>query len=217
MSELAAGTAELHFVGNATVLIRYGDLTLLTDPNFLHRGQRASLGHGPTSRRLTEPDLDSRALPSDLSAIVLSHLHGDHWDRMASRLLPPVMGSLLHFGEVGGEARLRMYLTGDPLMFAGIREIAHRFPEIDLAVVHLGGTTLPGGLLVTMDGLQGADLLETIQPRRALPVHDDDYTVFRSPLEHFLREVAQRGLQNTLVHCARGERVRVGARGEVAA
>ncbi|MGX1298856.1 hypothetical protein RKD35_000344 [Streptomyces albogriseolus] len=48
-------------------------------------------------------------------------------------------------------------------------------------MLHLGGTTLPGGLVVTMDAEQGADLLDVIRPYRALPVHHDDYGVFRSP------------------------------------
>ncbi|MFC7644726.1 hypothetical protein ACFQX6_31590 [Streptosporangium lutulentum] len=37
------------FIGNATMLIRYHGFTLLTDPNFLHRGQRAYLGYGLSS------------------------------------------------------------------------------------------------------------------------------------------------------------------------
>ncbi|MCK8678233.1 MBL fold metallo-hydrolase [Streptomyces lichenis] len=274
MAVLPSGAAELHFVGNATLLIRYGDLTLLTDPNFLHRGQRAYLGHGLVSKRLTEPALDVRDLPPDLDAVVLSHLHGDHWDRVTRRhldrslpvvttphaarrlqglhgfrramglrtwedtlvsgerqqvrvtslpgahargpaaaLLPPVMGSLLEFGDLGGPVRLRIYLTGDTLLFDGVREIARRCPDLDLAVVHLGGTTLPGGLMVTMDGWQGVELLETVRPRRALPVHYDDYTVFRSPLEDFLRRAEERGWAGSLVHCARGEQVTVTAGG----
>jgi L-ascorbate metabolism protein UlaG (beta-lactamase superfamily) len=79
-------TAQLTFVGNATMLIRFGDLTLLTDPNFLHRGQRAYLGYGLSSKRLTEPALSIEDLPV-LDGIVLSHLHGDHWDRVAHRVL----------------------------------------------------------------------------------------------------------------------------------
>lgn len=35
---------QVQFVGNATLLLRYGPLTLLTDPNFLHRGRHAHLG-----------------------------------------------------------------------------------------------------------------------------------------------------------------------------
>ncbi len=82
------GTVEVQFIGNATLLIRYGGLTLLTDPNFLHRGQRAHLGYGLVSRRLTEPAVDVADLPhADLDAVVLSHLHGDHFDRVARRHL----------------------------------------------------------------------------------------------------------------------------------
>ncbi|MEU6522752.1 MBL fold metallo-hydrolase [Streptomyces sp. NPDC046924] len=267
------GAADILFIGNATLLIRYGDLTLLTDPNFLHRGQRAHLGYGLVSRRVTEPAVDVADLPhADLDGVVLSHLHGDHFDRVARRgldrslpfvttrhgalllkglygfrhatglhtwqrhtlrhgdssvrvtslpgrhapgparfLLPPVMGSLLEFGDRSGETRLVLYLSGDTLMYDGLREIAERYPDIHLAVLHLGGTTLPGGLVVTMDAAQGADLLDLLRPRRALPVHYDDYTVFRSPLEDFLAEAGRRGHDARLVRCSPGERVTVGA------
>src|SRR5918912_3805634 len=74
------------FIGNATTLLRLGSFTVLTDPNFLHRGQRAYLGYGLSSVRRTEPALDVSDLPP-LDAVVLSHLHGDHWDRVAAREL----------------------------------------------------------------------------------------------------------------------------------
>jgi L-ascorbate metabolism protein UlaG (beta-lactamase superfamily) len=72
------------FVGNATTLIAAGGLTLLTDPNFLHRGQHAYLGYGLVSRRLHEPALSIEELPP-IDAVVLSHMHGDHWDRVAQK------------------------------------------------------------------------------------------------------------------------------------
>lgn len=72
----------LTWIGTATVLLRYGGFTLLTDPNFLHRGDLAYLGKGLVSRRLTEPSLQVDELPP-LDAVVLSHLHGDHFDRVA--------------------------------------------------------------------------------------------------------------------------------------
>jgi L-ascorbate metabolism protein UlaG (beta-lactamase superfamily) len=77
----------LTFGGNATTLLRIGPFTLLTDPNFLHRGQRAHLGYGLRTKRLTEPALQATQLPA-LDAILLSHMHGDHWDRIATRSLP---------------------------------------------------------------------------------------------------------------------------------
>jgi L-ascorbate metabolism protein UlaG (beta-lactamase superfamily) len=73
-------------VGNATVLISYGELTVLTDPNFLHQGQRAYLGYGLVSKRRHAPALQIDQLP-DLDAVVLSHMHGDHWDRVSQREL----------------------------------------------------------------------------------------------------------------------------------
>jgi len=38
MDDPTDDAVDLHFIGNATVLLRYGGLALLTDPNFLHRG-----------------------------------------------------------------------------------------------------------------------------------------------------------------------------------
>jgi L-ascorbate metabolism protein UlaG (beta-lactamase superfamily) len=86
-----AGPADdvtMTFSGNATMLLRIGGFTLLTDPNFLHRGQRAYLGYGLWTKRLTEPALQPTQLPM-LDGILLSHMHGDHWDRIATRTLPP--------------------------------------------------------------------------------------------------------------------------------
>ena len=80
-------TLSVRFVGTATTILRIGSFTLLTDPNFLHREQFAYLGYGLASRRLTEPALQPHQLPP-LDAVVLSHLHGDHFDRVARRGLP---------------------------------------------------------------------------------------------------------------------------------
>src|SRR4029453_441726 len=75
------------FGGNATMLLRLGGFTLLTDPNFLHRGQRAHLGYGLRSKRLTQPALQPTQLPG-LGAVLLSHRHGARGDRIATRSMP---------------------------------------------------------------------------------------------------------------------------------
>ena len=74
------------FVGNATTLIRAGDITVLTDPNFLHKGQHAYLGYGLVSKRRKAPALTIDELPS-IDVVLLSHLHGDHWDRVTTKRL----------------------------------------------------------------------------------------------------------------------------------
>jgi L-ascorbate metabolism protein UlaG (beta-lactamase superfamily) len=261
------------FIGNATMLISAGELTLLTDPNFLHRGQHAYLGYGLVSKRRHDPALQIDELPL-LDAIVLSHMHGDHWDRVAqkgldrgipvvttphaakrlrrrgfahalglstwqthaiskgditltmtslpgrhapvpaNRLLPPVMGTMLEFGSADGSVR-RLYISGDTLLVEELKEIPSRFDPIDAGALHLGGTRLPAGarlpfgLTVTMDGRQGAELVDMLRLPRVIPVHFDDYTVFASPLADFTDEMKRRGLAERIVEVDRGDCVTV--------
>jgi L-ascorbate metabolism protein UlaG (beta-lactamase superfamily) len=256
----------LLFIGTATMVLRFGPITVLTDPNFLHRGQRAYLGHGLSSKRITDPALGVSDLP-ELDGIVLSHMHGDHWDRvarngldhdlpiittpkaaralhrqrfaaaeglatwastdldkaghrltvtslpgrhatgLARHLLPPVMGSMLEYRNASGELVLRLYISGDTLFVDDLRSIPDRYPDIDVAVLHLGGTTLPGGLLVTMDAQQGADLMQLLAAPATVPVHHSDYTVFRSPLSDFIAEVARRDLTDRLLTVRPGQQL----------
>ena len=81
-----AGVPSLTFVGTATAVLKIGGFTLLTDPNFLHQGERVYLGYGLFSKRRTEPAMQSPELPR-LDGVVLPHLHGDHFDRVAKKEL----------------------------------------------------------------------------------------------------------------------------------
>ena len=44
-------TGRLTWIGTATVLLEHSGFTVLTDPNFLHRGEAAYRGKGLFSRR----------------------------------------------------------------------------------------------------------------------------------------------------------------------
>src|SRR3954453_23915666 len=79
-------TGSVFFIGNATVLIRYGGFTILTDPTFVHMHESVPLGYGLHTKRLTNPALEIQALPP-VDLIVLSHFHGDHFDQVAEREL----------------------------------------------------------------------------------------------------------------------------------
>lgn len=239
----------VRFIGTATTLITYRGLTLLTDPNFVLRGRRVSLGYGLWTKRRSNPAMTIDQLPW-LDAVVLSHLHGDHFDRVArhgldhevplfttsqaarrlgrwkfeavqpmrtwqqqevgrgstsvaitalpavhargvlGRVLPETMGTMLEFVH-DGQTELRMYITGDSLYGDHMAEIVRRFPHIDVALLHLGGTKL-AGVLISMDGAQGADAVQLIKPALALPIHNDDYPVFRSLVTEFEAEIGRR-------------------------
>jgi L-ascorbate metabolism protein UlaG (beta-lactamase superfamily) len=143
-------------------------------------------------------------------AIRITALPGRHAPGPLRRLLPPVMGSLLEFGPPDGEPRFRVCVSGDTLMYGGLAEIRRRYPDIDAGVVHLGGTRLLGLLTVTMDGRQGAQWLETTGCATAVPIHYDDYTVMKSPLSDFDKEVSQRGMAARLRHVERGGTLTLG-------
>ncbi len=68
---------------------------------------------------------------------------------------------------------------------------------------------MPFGLTVTMDGVQGADVVELLGLPKVVPVHFDDYTVFASPLSDFTDEMKRRGLADRVVQETRGETVTV--------
>lgn len=250
------------FIGTATVLIRCAGFTILTDPNFLHRGEYVHLGYGLRSRRVTEPAMDLKDLPP-VDFVLLSHLHEDHFDRrverdldralpivttsraaaalaekgfsrsigldtwgessfvrdaarltitsmpgrhgpwLVSHLLPPVMGSMLEFREAD-RVLLRLYISGDTLLYDKLGEIKRRYESIDQALIHLGGTSVLG-LLVTMDGTQGVGLLKLLRPKVAIPIHFNDYTVFKSPLSDFQAEVRRAELETEVYYLDHGD------------
>ena len=78
--------ATVTFVGNATTLLQLGDFAVLTDPAFGAAGSRVYLGYGAWTKRLKDPALAAIAdvVPD---AVLLSHLHGDHFDRVARQPL----------------------------------------------------------------------------------------------------------------------------------
>jgi L-ascorbate metabolism protein UlaG (beta-lactamase superfamily) len=245
-----ASGGSLSFIGTATTLLRFGEFTVLTDPNFLHQGQYSYFGQGLFSRRRTEPAAQPADLPP-LTAVVLSHLHGDHFDRIARReldrdtpilttaqaarslsrggfrnpvtlptwgtetftdgaatltvtavparhtagplnlALPRVNGTVLEYRSAQDTTPLHVYVSGDTVMHDDLARIRDRFPALDLAVIHLGGTRVLG-VLLSMDHRQGVDLIELLEPSVAVPVHYDDYGLFTSPVSNFLVEVRDR-------------------------
>jgi len=81
-----AAHGSVQFIGTATVLIRYQGFTILTDPNFLHKGDHVHLGYGLTSERKTNPAIAFDDLPA-IDLVVLSHFHGDHFDQLVQKRL----------------------------------------------------------------------------------------------------------------------------------
>jgi L-ascorbate metabolism protein UlaG (beta-lactamase superfamily) len=126
-----------------------------------------------------------------------------HGPPLVDLVLPDVMGSILEVTSPNGPTP-RIYITGDTLLIDELQEIPQRFPEIDIALLHLGGTRVLG-ILVSMDAKQGVEAMRLIDPALAIPIHYNDYDVFTSSLEDFKTEVRAAGLENRVHYLLHGE------------
>lgn len=138
------------------------------------------------------------------AAVRVTAMPGRHGPPVVSFALPEVMGSMLDFETRVGTRLLRLYITGDTLMIDDLKEIPRRYPGIDIGLFHLGGTEVLG-VTLTMDARQGVEAVSTIQPDVAIPIHFDDYDVFKSPLSDFQREVEAAGLRDKVHYLAHGD------------
>ena len=113
--------------------------------------------------------------------MLLSHLHEDHFDRVAERRLDralPIISTEHAAGALEGKG------------FRAARGLGP-WESVDISK----GETL---LRVTaMPGKHG--------PGHAIPIHYNDYTVFRSPLRDFQRAVAEAGLRERVTYLRHGE------------
>ena len=137
-------------------------------------------------------------------ALRITALPGRHGPPLSQLVLPEVMGSMLEFQSSSDKVLFRIYISGDTLIIYDLREIPRRYPDIDLGLLHLGGTRVLG-IMVTMDGKQGLEALRIVDPEIAIPIHYNDYDVFKSPLSDFQREVAEAGLEHRVHYLSHGQ------------
>ncbi|KAF2134305.1 Metallo-hydrolase/oxidoreductase [Dothidotthia symphoricarpi CBS 119687] len=134
--------------------------------------------------------------------------------------VPPTNGWMVELGysdpasSSSFENGYRIYISGDTLMVDELKEIPERYKDqnIDLMLIHLGGTTIPGPkmplLMVTMDAKQGVQLMQLVNPDLTIPIHYDDYDVFLSPLDDFKKAVHAAGLDGKVVYLDRKDQFR---------
>jgi L-ascorbate metabolism protein UlaG (beta-lactamase superfamily) len=79
MQSRTPGSLQVTYIGHATLLLRFGDVVILTDPNFDPK-------LGAFLPRVTAPGMEIAELPH-IDAIVLTHAHADHLSFRSLRAL----------------------------------------------------------------------------------------------------------------------------------
>jgi len=147
----------------------------------------------------------------------ITAMPGRHGPFPVAMFLPKVMGSILDFKIKGyrndsnsnnnshnNNQLFRIYITGDTMVFDDIKEIPKRYPNVDLALLHLGGTTIMG-IVLTMDANEGLEMFNIINPKKAIPIHYNDYDVFKSPIEDFQAKIKEAGIEDNVFYLNHGE------------
>ena len=147
----------------------------------------------------------------------ITAMPGRHGPFPVAMFLPKVMGSILDFKIKGyrndsnsnnnshnSNQLFRIYITGDTMVFDDIKEIPKRYPNVDLALLHLGGTTIMG-IMLTMDAKEGLEMFKIINPKKVIPIHYNDYDVFKSPIEDFQAKVKEAGIEDHVFYLKHGE------------
>lgn len=173
-------------VGEATVLIRSHGITVLTDPNFLRRGEPARLAPMRSVARRADPALDLDELPP-VDVVVLSRLREDHFDRLSRRRLPrdlPIVApasarsalvamgfSSVHALEDWGTLRIErgdatLVLTATPTR-VGPRGLASLLPASMGTLMAFGTGGEPPAYRIWVSGDTTIDdaLMATLRPR----------------------------------------------------
>jgi L-ascorbate metabolism protein UlaG (beta-lactamase superfamily) len=92
----------------------------------------------------------------------------------------PVVGDVIGFVlEWDGQENGAIWITGDTVMFRGVREVARRF-DVGTAIAHLGRVRFPvtGPIAYTMGGSDLVELCRLFDPRTIVPVHYEGWSHF---------------------------------------
>jgi len=101
-----------------------------------------------------------------------------HGPPLSRRIAGDVVGFAVRWeGQENGGA---LWVSGDTVLYDGIREVARRIP-VDTALLHLGSVkfAVTGPIRYSMKGSEAVELVGLMRPRVAVPVHYEGWTHFR--------------------------------------
>ncbi|WP_241004441.1 MBL fold metallo-hydrolase [Conexibacter sp. SYSU D00693] len=93
----------------------------------------------------------------------------------------PLVGDVIGFAlRWEGQEHGAFWISGDTVLYDGVREVAQRF-DVGTAVVHLGGVRfwwISGPLRYTMTAQDAVELCGLLNPRTILPIHAEGWRHF---------------------------------------
>jgi len=96
----------LRLIRHATLLLEYNGQRFLIDPMLDNAGARPAIQNSPNPRKnpLVELPIPAADVVREVSAVLVTHTHSDHWDATAAERLPKTIPL---FGQPEDEAKFR--------------------------------------------------------------------------------------------------------------
>lgn len=113
---------KLQLIRNATLKLTYADRTILIDPYFAPRHSLPSYT-GKSPNPLTDLPLSTEEILQGVELVIVSHLHSDHFDSMAKRLIPKHLPLICQPGDeaaISGEGFVDVTPLKNEIVWQGI-------------------------------------------------------------------------------------------------
>jgi len=107
-----------------------------------------------------------------------------------------VTGFVLTLGSSASDVT-RIYISGDTVWFEGVAEVARRFPDIRVAILHLGAAKLPalGNAPLTMNSADAVAAARAFESAVIVPLHYQGWAHLSQGRDDFASAFARAGLE----------------------
>jgi L-ascorbate metabolism protein UlaG (beta-lactamase superfamily) len=124
----------------------------------------------------------------------------------------PIVGHVIGFSlKWEGQLHGSLWISGDTVLFAGLRDVARRI-RVSAAVLNLGGVTFPwlsGPLRYTLNADEAIKLCREINPRSIIPLHFEGWKHFREPRDTAIQKFAASAFRDRIHWLARGDTIEI--------
>jgi len=108
-----------------------------------------------------------------------------------------VTGFLVRLGSTDGRELSPIYISGDTVWYEGVAEVARRFPNVGVAILHLGAARVAarGDFNLTMDAADAIMAAHAFPSAVIVPVHHQGWAHFSESRADAARAFSAAGLE----------------------
>lgn len=180
----------IRLLRHATLVIDWGDVSLLVDPMLGHAEAMDPIPNAGNDRRIPMVELpvgddELRAIIDGVDGVLVTHVHRDHWDARAIELIPkdkPILTQPASFDAITGVGFTHVTAIDDTHAWRGLALTRtgghHGTGEIEKLMGNVSGFVMrrDGQPIVYLAG----DTLWCEEVERALAAHQPDVTILNT-------------------------------------